>query len=344
MSHAPAARPPASGPASTSAGPPPHVLPWWVTLPMMLGSGALIALQSEVNGDLAGRLGSGLRAVAVAAVISFGGGLVLLTLLAVARRSIGRGVLDLFRAVAQRRVPLWLVVGGLGGAFFVASQGVAAKELGITFFVLCFVAGQAVMALLVDHNGWGPNAPAQLRAGRLVGATMAVLAVAISGAGLLGSLPLTALFVVLAALPLVAGAANSFQQGMNGRVAAGFGSWVTTWNNFFVGTLGLLAFWLVSLALPGQITELPAQPWLYLGGLCGIGFIWASSVTVRIHGVLVVGVFAVAGQVLTAAVLSLLTDARRLAWTTWLAVLTSLAGAVVVGLTGRRGAASRPRP
>lgn len=344
MSHAPAARPPTPGQAaSTSGGPPPQALRWWMTLPMMLGSGALIALQAEVNGDLAARLGTGLRAVAVAAVISFGGGLVLLTLLALARQSIGRGVLDLLRAVVQRRVPLWLVVGGLGGAFFVASQGIGAKALGITFFVLCFVAGQAVMALLVDHHGWGPNAPAQLRAGRLVGAAMAVLAVAISGAGLLGSLPLTAVFVVVAALPLIAGAANSLQQGMNGRVAAGFGSWVTTWNNFFVGTLGLLTFWLVSLALPGRIAGLPAQPWLYLGGLCGIGFIWASSVTVRIHGVLVVGVFAVAGQVLTAAVLSLLTDTTRPPWTTWLAVLTSLAGAAVVGLSGRRGAAPRPR-
>jgi transporter family-2 protein len=328
MSHAPT-------PGAQPAG----QLGWGATLPMMLGSGALIALQSEVNGDLAARLGTGLRAVALAAVVSFGGGLVVLTVLALVRRSIGRGVLDLLQAVVRRRVPLWLVVGGLGGAFFVASQGVAAKALGITFFVLCFVAGQAVMALLVDHRGWGPNAPATLSAGRLVGAALAVVAVGISGAGLLGAVPLTAVFVILAALPLVAGAANSLQQGMNGRVAARFGSWVTTWNNFFVGTLGLLLFWLVTLALPGRVTGLPAQPWLYLGGLCGIGFIWASSLTVRIHGVLVVGVFAVAGQVLTAAVLSLLTDPTRPPWTTWLAVLTSLVGAAVVGLSGRRRAA-----
>lgn len=343
MSQAPAARPSASEEVAPTPGESPaQTLGWWATLPMMLGSGALIAVQSEVNGDLAGELGTGLRAVAVAAVISFGGGLLVLTVLALARRSIGRGVVDLLRAVVGRRVPLWLVIGGLGGAFFVASQGIAAKALGITFFVLCFVAGQAVMALLVDHRGWGPNAPAELSAGRVVGAVLAVLAVGVSGAGLLGSLPLTAVFVIVAALPLVAGAANSLQQGMNGRVAARFGSWVTTWNNFFVGTLGLGVFWLVSVGLPGRITGLPAQPWLYLGGLCGIGFIWASSLTVRIHGVLVVGVFAVAGQVLTAAVLSLLTDATRPPWTTWLAVLTSLVGAGVVGLSGRRGSGGRP--
>lgn len=310
-------------------------LPWWLTLPMMLVSGALIALQSEVNGQLAGRLGSGLRAVALAAVISFGGGLLVLTVLALARRPIGQGVLALGRAVGRREVPVWLVVWGLGGAFFVVSQGLAAPTLGITFFVLCFVAGQAVMALLVDQQGWGPGAPTRLQAGRVTGAAMAVLAVAVSGAGVLTSLPFTAVLVLVAALPLVAGAANSVQQGMNGRVAARFGSWVTTWNNFFVGTLGLLVFWAVSLLFPGQVTGLPAEPWLYLGGLCGIGFIWASSVTVRIHGVLVVGVFAVAGQVLTAALLTLLSPTPP-PWTTWAAVLVSLLGAVVVGLSGRR--------
>lgn len=339
MPHAPAGRPSAANAGPDAGIAAPEDGPGWLrTLPMMLGSGALIALQSEVNGDLAGRLGTGLRASALAAVISFGGGLLVLTVLALARRSVGRGVRQLMTAVVRRQVPLWLVIGGLGGAFFVASQGVAARALGITFFVLCFVAGQAVMALLVDHRGWGPSPPAQLRAGRVVGAAMAVLAVGVSGAGLLADLPLTVVFVVLAALPLVAGAVNSLQQGLNGRVAARFGSWVTTWNNFFVGTLGLLVFWLVTLLVPGRIAGPPSQPWLYLGGLCGIGFIWAASVTVRIHGVLVVGVFAVAGQVLTAALISVLTLPTGPPLTTWLAVLVSLAGAAVVGLSQRRRA------
>ena len=75
MTEAPAVRPSGPAEASRPASPRPR---WLVTLPMMLGSGALIALQSEVNGQLAGRLGTGLRAVALAALISFGGGLLLL--------------------------------------------------------------------------------------------------------------------------------------------------------------------------------------------------------------------------------------------------------------------------
>ena len=114
---------------------------------------------------------------------------------------------------------------------------------------------------------------------------------------------------------------------------------MTTWNNFFVGTLGLIVFFAVTLVLPGRLVGLPSSAWLYLGGLCGVGFIWASAVAVRIHGVLVVGVFAVAGQVLTAAAISLVSAAGTSPLTTWLAALTSLAGAAVVGLSQR----ARPR-
>jgi transporter family-2 protein len=310
---------------------------------MMLGGGALITIQSQLNGALARDLGTGLRAVALAALISFGSGLLVLTVFAAVHRPVGRGVVDLLAGVPQRRFPVWLVIGGLAGAFFVVSQGLSAPTLGITFFVLCFVAGQAVAALLVDHRGWGPNGKTALDVDRTVGAALAVLAVGISGAGLATAVPFTALILLLAALPLLAGALNSVQQGINGRLAARVGAWVTTWNNFFVGTLGLVLFLLVALALPGDLTGLPAHLWLYLGGLCGIGFIWASSVTVRIHGVLVVGVFSVAGQVLTAAVVGAVLSGSVPPLSTWLAVLTSLIGAAAVGLSQRRRTGQRGR-
>jgi transporter family-2 protein len=325
----------AVGPTATSTAPASSRPRWLTTLPMMLGGGALITIQSQLNGGLAHGLGVGLRAVALSALISFGSGLLILTVFATLHRTVGRGVVELLTAVTRRRVPLWLVLGGLAGAFFVVSQGLAAPTLGITFFILCFVAGQAVVALLVDHFGWGPNGRTRLDLGRTLGAVLAVVAVGISGAGLVAAVPLTALLVLLAAIPLLAGGLNSVQQGINGRLAARVGAWVTTWNNFFVGTLGLVVFLLVSLALPGDFIGLPTQPWLYLGGLCGIGFIWASSVTVRIHGVLVVGVFSVAGQVLTAAVVGAVVTGALPPLTTWLAVLTSLIGAAVVGLSQR---------
>jgi hypothetical protein len=59
-----------------------------------------------------------------------------------------------------------------------------------------------------------------------------------------------------------------------------------------------------------------------------------------VHGVLVVGVFAVAGQVLTAAVIGALVSGSLPPLTTWLAVGTSLVGAGVVGLSQRRASGS----
>jgi len=320
-------------PASSS---PLRARPHWLrTLPMMLGSGALLAVQSQVNGALADSLGTGLRAGTLAALISFGSGLAVLSGFALAHPPTRQGVAGLLRGVRRRTVPHWLVLGGLGGAFFVVSQGLAAGALGITFFVLCFVAGQAVTALLVDHRGWGPQGATALSGMRVTGAGLALLAVGISGAGLAAAVALTAALVLLAALPLLAGSVNSVQQGMNGRLATRFGPWVTTWNNFAVGTLGLSVFLAAALAAPGRIVGLPPQPWLYLGGLCGIGFIWASTVTVRVHGVLVVGVFAVAGQVLAAAVMAAAVSGSAPPPATLLAALTSLAGAAVVGLSTR---------
>jgi len=326
------------GPAVTSPAGRPGALPrprWTVTLPLMLGSGTLVAVQSQINGTLARQLGTGLRAGALAALISFGSGLVLLTVLALLHRPTRRGVDGLRTALARRQLPRWMVLGGLGGAFFVASQSLSAPVLGVTFFILCVVAGQAVMALVVDHHGWGPSGVTALSRPRVAGAVLAVVAVGVSGAGLLTSVPVTALLLLVAALPLLAGAVSSVQQGVNGRLTAHVGSWVTTWNNFFIGTLGLAAFFGVALLRPGHLAGLPSTPWLYLGGICGIGFIWASTVTVPVHGVLVVGVFNVAGQVLAAAVIGAVVGGR-LGPTTVVAVVLSLAGAGVVGLAARR--------
>src|SRR6187401_828354 len=102
---------------------------------MMLGGGALIAIQSQLNGALARDLGTGLRSSALAALISFGSGLVALTIFAAVHRPVGRGVTDLMTGVVKGRVPIWLVLAGLAGAFFVSSQGLSAPTLGITFFV-----------------------------------------------------------------------------------------------------------------------------------------------------------------------------------------------------------------
>jgi len=59
----------------TADGPPSRALRL-AAVPLMLVAGALVAVQSQINGRLAEEIGTGMRAGVLAAVISFGTGLV----------------------------------------------------------------------------------------------------------------------------------------------------------------------------------------------------------------------------------------------------------------------------
>lgn len=51
-------------------------------------------------------------------------------------------------------VPWWAWLGGLLGAFYVASSTVVAVELGATSLLGLALAGQLATALVIDHFGW----------------------------------------------------------------------------------------------------------------------------------------------------------------------------------------------
>lgn len=300
----------------------------------MLGAGALVACQARINGELADQLGDGLRSGAVAATISFGSGLVLLSLLLIALPSARHGVGRIRGALATRRLRPIEVLGGLGGAFFVATQGVTVGTIGVALFIVAFTAGQSASSLLTDHVGLSPSGRHAVTAPRVLAAALAVVAVVLTaGERLVDDADLLIAFFAL--LAFVAGTLQAVQQALNGRVAAVGGSWATTWNNFLVGTTGLVVFALVSLAFDGQLDGLPAAPWLYLGGLCGVGFIWIASWTVRLHGVLVLGLCMIAGQVVTAEVIDLLGDDSQVGIVGVLGGALTLVG-VAIALLARR--------
>jgi transporter family-2 protein len=268
----------------------------------MLGAGALVAVQSQINGQLAGDIGSGMRAGVLAAVISFGTGLILLALVTAVTPRL-RGQLGLFLvSIRERRLLPAELLGGLLGACLVASQGLAVGTIGVALFSVAVTAGQSASALLVDHLGLGPSGHQPLSVPRAVAALFAVVAVVIATAerSVAG---FSAAVVLLALLSLVAGAGTSLQQAINGRVSRVVGPWVTTLNNFAVGTTGLLVALALSFLRHGHIGALPAQPWLYVGGPLGMCFIWLAAVLVRVHGVLVLGLSVIAGQVVGALVI-----------------------------------------
>jgi len=288
----------------------------------MLVAGALVAVQSQINGRLAQEIGSGMRAGVLAAVISFGSGLAALVLATASIPRLRRQFRAFVAVIRDRRLVPAELVGGLLGACLVASQGLAVGTIGVALFSVAVTAGQSSSALLVDHLGFGPAGHQPLSVPRAVAALFSIVAVVVATAE--RSVASVSFAVVsLALLALVAGAGTSVQQAVNGRVSRVVGPWMTTLNNFTVGTAGLLVAFGLSFLGHGHIDALPHRPWLYIGGLLGICFIWLAALLVRVHGVLVLGLSVIAGQVVGAVVIeATVTDTH-----------VGVAGYVAAGLT-----------
>nr|WP_231925503.1 DMT family transporter [Micromonospora purpureochromogenes] len=262
-------------------------------------SGVAVAVQSRINGELGVRLADGIAA----AVVSFGLGLLVLLVLVPATPCGRRGLRDLRAALRDGALRPWQCLGGLCGAFLVATQGLTIGTLGVAVFTVAVVAGQSASSLAVDRAGVGPAGRQPVTPSRLAGAALTVLAVLLAVGDRLGDPGA----LVLALLPLLAGVGIAWQQAVNGRVRVASGSALAaTLVNFTVGTAALLLTFAVDGAIRGWPTgALPAEPWLYLGGPIGIVFIAVAAAIVRFTGVLLLGLATIAGQIVGAVLLDL---------------------------------------
>ncbi|MGK5738361.1 DMT family transporter [Micromonospora sp. URMC 103] len=262
-------------------------------------SGVAVAIQSRINGELGVRLGDGFGA----AVISFGIGLLVLLVLVPLTPTGRQGLLALRDTLTAGTLRPWQCLGGLCGAFLVASQGLTIGTLGVAVFTVAVVAGQSGSGLAVDRAGIGPTGAQPVTGQRLAGAALAVVAVILAVSDRLGQPDA----LVLAVLPLLAGVTTAWQQAVNGRVRVATGSALTaTLVNFTVGTAALLVAFAVDVAVRGwPAGSLPAEPWLYLGGPIGIVFIAVAAAIVRFTGVLLLGLATIAGQIVGAVLLDL---------------------------------------
>lgn len=254
--------------------------------------GVLTALQARVNGQLGVSVGNGV----VAAVISFASGLVIVAVITALTPGGRRGVTALRRGVRERSIPWWMLLGGAAGALTVATQGLAVGIIGVSLFTVGMVAGQAVAGLILDRTGYGPAGAVAVTVPRLLGALLAVAAVAFALSGdTLATVPLWMLV-----LPLLTGAGIAWQQATNGRLRARVGSPLTaTLVNFIGGTAILAVGAGISVALVGAPTQFPTNPLLYLGGAVGVVYIVLSAAIVGSTGVLLLGLGAVVGQLAT---------------------------------------------
>jgi transporter family-2 protein len=297
--------------------------------------GAGVATQSRINGELGSRLGDGF----VAAVISFGSGLVILLIVLLFAPTGRRGLVRVGVALRQRSIPWWYVGGGSAGAFLVLSQGLVAATLGVALFTVGIVAGQTLCGLLIDRRGLGTAAAKPLTVPRLAGSALALVAVGIAvSTQLEGSVP-----VWMLVLPFLVGIGTAWQQAVNGQVRHVADSAITaTLVNFIVGTAALLVVFAVSAIFIGFPTRFPTEPWLYLGGAIGVLFIAGFAVLVRTIGVLVMGLASIAGQLLMSLVLDIVAPVagQSIAVTTIVGTVLTL---VAVGVTALPSSRARSR-
>lgn len=294
--------------------------------------GTLVAIQSRINGEMGRRLDDGY----LAAVVSIGSGLVLLTAAVAATRA-GRAALGRWvAAVTGGTYPRWYFIGGACGAVLVLSQGLTAAILGIALFSVAIVAGQSLSALLVDRRGVGTMQPKSITWPRVLGTVLMIIAVAWAVSG---QLQLAGGWGFLL-LPIVAGLLTSFQQAINGQVRQITSSiLITTWANFAIAIVVLIIAFVVHGLLAGWPAGLPTLWWMYLGGPLGLTYIACLAVFVHRVGVLVLGLCTTAGQLIGSLLLDVVVPpvGHTLAWTTIAGTCLAMVAIAVAAVPARPG-------
>lgn len=298
--------------------------------------GVLVAVQSRINAGLSEQVGGGL----VAASVSFGTGLVLAAVIVISRGTGRAAVAGLPNLVRTGSLRWWQLLGGLGGAWLVTTQGLVVVVVGVTIFTVGVVAGQVAGSLLVDRWGLSPAGRLGVTLRRAVAAAVALIAVIVSAVSATdASLHLS--WVVL--LAVSAGFGISVQQAINGRVSSATGQpLAATLVNFVVGFSALALATVVGLAVGYiQFGAWPSEWWLYLGGPIGVLFIALAAWAVRGVGVLVFGLLTIAGQLTGSVLLDTLlpTGTAPLGWPQWTGLLL-IAFSVLLAAMPNRGAMS----
>ncbi|MEV7764802.1 DMT family transporter [Microbacterium sp. NPDC089180] len=293
--------------------------------------GALTALQARINGTLGAEIGDGF----VAAAISFGSGLIILIALSALVPQGRRGFERLVSGIRSRTIPAWMLLGGLAGAFTVASQGLTVATIGVALFTVGFVAGQTSGGLVLDRVGFGPAGVVPVTVRRVIGALLAIAGVVVCLSGdAVNGVPLWMLIV-----PAIAGAGVAWQQGTNGRLRVRVESPLTaTLVNFIGGTVVLLVAAFVHVGVVGAPRAVPTEPWLYVGGAVGVIYIFLSAVVVRRTGVLLLGLGSVVGLLTTSVLLDALWPAPAAPATpvALLAAAVAISGVAVAAVPWRR--------
>jgi transporter family-2 protein len=255
-------------------------------------SGILIVVQSRINGELSSQLGDSLEA----ALVSFGTGLIFVSLVSLFRIDVRLGFSEVFRAVKSKHLPIWRLCAGMLGASFVAMQTYVVPISGVALFTVSSLAGQTVISLWVDHVGLAGGIKSVISKRRVVAAIITISAVVVSAWDRFSTSSFSILAITLA---VFAGSWVGVQRALNGQINSfSKKSFATSQLNFITG-FTFLTFLLVlrSLFTDHSILNLTSGPWwMFLGGSIGVFYIAFSAVAVQYVGVLEFTLLSVGGM------------------------------------------------
>lgn len=265
---------------------PTHRLPASTAVVIAGGSGAFVAIQSAVNGLLGSALGSSLAA----AVVSFGGGFVLLCVMALLSPRIRVGL----HRLRMSNLPLWMYLGGCMGALMVFTAATATPVIGVALFTIALVSGNVVGGLITDAIGLSPAGRFRPTVPRLAGSGLAVIAIVVAQINN-GE---TGFAWILIMLSFLVGVGAAVQASLNSHVSAHAGNGFSmSVINFFAGTVVLLLIAVpVAISADWNTMQFPTSWWLYLGGPYGIGLVICAVIAVRHIGTLGFALGALVGQ------------------------------------------------
>jgi transporter family-2 protein len=280
--------------------------------------GALSSIQGRANGQLAIDLHNALGAAIISNII----GWTILWVMLLGRKRERDGFKELVRAVRAGELKWWILFAGIGGTFFVSMQSIAVPLIGVAIFTICIVGGQTLSSLLVDKIGFSSRGKQHITLPRVLTAILTLIAVIVAVYPELGTANFKLITIFLC---IVAGVVGSFQFAMNSQINhVTDRPIVTTWLNFFVGTVFITAALALDFAKGGSITSLPHNVWVYIGGPCGLIFIAVASKVVKSMGVLNFVLFSVTGQLIGALLLDWLIPTNNSGLSSYLVIGTAI--------------------
>ncbi len=138
----------------------------YVLITIAIGAGMLIPMQSGFNSEFRQHAGHPLFGAFVNFIVAIS----LLTLVCLGFVLTKQAKLPTLSAIGG--APWWSWLGGLCGVTMVFTAVVAVRPLGAAGLIACFVTGQLVSSVLVDHYGWLNIPKTPITPARLIGVVL----------------------------------------------------------------------------------------------------------------------------------------------------------------------------